>query len=407
MFWTTAELTLILQDSLRFWNSLTEHWKVSYALNSPSSLWANLGTQAGSPRLRTLTDADLYTRMQYALLEPPSGAGTWTGTNQFDLASMQGSLSKRRNEVIQAATCNLSLTASIALTPGTRTAILADTVLEPIRCRFIPAAGWGDPVWLSREDLQSFDWWEPNYEQTVGTPNAWDVISQTPLTIGLDNAVPVPGTLEILTLSSGAEFAPPAATLLGIPDDWAWVPMYGALADLLISEAQRTDNQRAAYCRMRYEQGLKLIRQANWLVDANTAQGPTDVLSLAKADWYSPGWDAAPSTSWPQVVVGGMDFLALPGAPSVNLTLVGNQPVPAAGGDYLQISRDVADVILDYAQHMACFKMGGQEFADTMPLLKGFFAAAQETNKRLMRLGLNFEEMAQVGRQEQLDVPRQ
>jgi hypothetical protein len=64
-------------------------------------------------------------------------------------------------------------------------------------------------------------------------------------------------------------------------------------------------------------------------------------------------------------------------------------------------------VILDYAQHMACLKMGGQEFADTMPLLKGFFAAAQETNKRLMRLGLNFEEMAQVGRQEQLDVPRQ
>ena len=67
----------------------------------------------------------------------------------------------------------------------------------------------------------------------------------------------------------------------------------------------------------------------------------------------------------------------------------------------------MADVILDYAQHVACFKQGGQEFMETMPLLNGFFAAAQETNKRLVRLGLNFKEMATEGRQEQLDVPRE
>lgn len=402
--WTDAELTLYLQDSLRVWNALTEWWKVTYALNNPSTLWQDTGTLAGNPRLRTLTDADLYTRMQYMLLEPPTGAGTWTGSSQFDLASMQYALSKRRNEVIQMATCNIALTSGVALTPNTRTAILADTVLEPMRTRFMPVTG--DPIWLSREDLKSFEWWEPNYLQTTDTPNAWDVISETPLTIGLDNAPNVPGTLEVLTLNSGPEFAPPAATLLGIPDDWAWVAMYGALGDLLDSQPERMDPQRAQYCRQRYEQGLKLISIANWMVDADTTNAPTDTLSLAKADWYSPGWDQTPDIAWPQVVVAGMDFFALPGAPSVQLTLVGNQPVPSVGTDYLQVSRDVADAILDYAQHEASFKIGADTLMATMPLYQGFFQAAAETNKRIAHLGLNFEEQAEEGRQEQLDVPR-
>lgn len=405
-YWNTAELQIYLIDSLRLWNSLTEWWKQPWALNAPSSLWINTGTTSGSPRLRTVTDADLYTRMQYMLLEPPTGSGTWTGTSQFDLASMQYSLSKRRNETIQAATCNLSVM-SVALTPNTRSAILADTVLEPMRVRFMPATGYGNPIWLSREDLKSFERWEPNYNQTTGTPGAWDVVTETPLTIALDNAPNVPGALEVLTLNSGPEFAPPADTLLGVPDDWAWVPMFGCLADLLDSQPERTDAARAQYCRMRFEQGLKLISQANWLVDGKTAQSPADTLSLAKADWYSTGWDQIPSTAWPQIVVAGMDFLALPGSPSVNLTLIGNQPVPSVGTDFIQISRDVADVILDYAQHEACFKIGASAIQETLPLLQGFFQKAAETNKRIAQLGFNYREMMKEGREQQGDVPRQ
>ena len=412
-FWSTAELIVYIQNSLRFWNALTESWKVSWALNNPPSLWINTGIfaasgqQTASPRLRTLTDAYLYSQMQYMLLEPATGAGTWTGTNQFDLASMQFALSKRRNEVLQAATCNLSLT-TLPITPNTRTVQFADTVLDPIRARFIPAAGFGDPVWLSREDLASFDFWNPNYNQETGTPSSWDVISQTPLTVGVDLAPNVPGTIEFVTLNSGPDFAPPAATLLGLPDDWAFLPMFGALGDLLESEPERMDKARAAYCKQRFQQGLAVIRKANFMVDDSHTQGATDVLSLAKADFYDPGWDAATSNGgWPQTIVAGMDFIALPNTPSTNLTLVGNQPVPSAGGDFIQIGRDVADMILDYAQHLAAFKQGGSLFQQTIPLYQGFMKAAAETNKRIEQLGLNYAEMAEVGRQEQIDVPRQ
>ena len=402
--WTTSELTGYLTEALRFWNALTESYKITFVFQ-PASIWVNLGTLAGSPRLRTVTDVNLYTSMENMLMEPPTG-GTWTGTNQFDIPSLEFALSKRRNEAIQAASCNLGLT-TLPITPGTRSATLPDTVLEPFRMRFIPAQGFGDPIWLSREDIGAFNYWEPNYNQTEATPNAWDVISQTPLTIGVDNAPNVPGTLEFVTLNSGPDFAPPAATLLGLPDDWSWLPMYGALADLLEGEPERTDRAKASYCKQRFDQGLQIVRHANWLIDASTGNGPCDVLSLARADQYDTGWDAAASDGgFSKCVVAGMDFAAFPNTASSNLTLVSNQPIPANGGDFLQISRDVADVIIDEAQHLACFKLPSGAFQQTMPLHQGFMKAATETNKRLEQLGINFKELSEVGRIEQMDVPR-
>lgn len=410
VFWSPAELQLYLQDSLRLWNALTEVWEESYILAPGGATWNNLGTIADSPRLRTVTDADLYTRMQYMLLEPPSGAGTWTGTNQFDLASMQYALDKRRNEVIQAAFCNQGVDL-YPITPGTRKVVLPDTILEPVRARFIPATtptNYGPPVWLSREDAESFQYWEPNSPQLNGTPKAWDIISQSPLTVSLDVGPNVPGQVEILSLNSGPAFAPPAATLLGLPDDWAWLPMFGALGDLLESGQLRTDRARWQYCQQRFTDGMKIIRQANWMVNSASEQQQSDILSLAKADWYSPGWDSPGATdgNWNDIVVAGTDFMAAPGATSINLTLIGNAPFLDSTGTYVQCSRDVAAVVLDYATHLAAFKQGTQDFTASMPLLKGFFAAAGETSKRLAKLGLFAETLQEQGRQETIDVPR-
>ena len=406
-YWTDAELTLWLQDSCRLWNALTESWRLNYILTPQATpnLWNNTGTLTDSPRFRTVTDADLYTRMQYMLLEPPTGAGTWTGSNQFNLASMQYALSKRRDEVIQAAACNMTVL-TLPSTPGTRSVAFPDTTLEPVRTRFIPGAGFGNPIWLSREDATSFDYWEPNYGQTTATPSAWDVITQPVLSLAVDTAPNVPGTYETIAIQSGPAFAPPAATLLGVPDDWSFLPMFGALADLLDSEPLRTDTTRAAYCRQRYEEGLKIIRGANWLVDASGENGPTDTLSLMRADQYDPGWDNGGASPFSECIIGGMDFLAAPFDASMNLSLVGNMPFPTTGAGYLQIPRDVADVVLDMAQHLSLFKQGGDYFEATMPMLKGFIQAAAETNKRLADLGIYADVLKDEGRAQELDVAR-
>src|SRR5271157_1308287 len=108
IFWTDDELKFYFCEALRTWNALTEQQNADFAFTATSAAtWYDLSTLTGSPRLRTLTDAYLYTAMQYALLEPPTGAGTWTGTSQFSLADLQYALQRRRDEVIQISGCNL------------------------------------------------------------------------------------------------------------------------------------------------------------------------------------------------------------------------------------------------------------------------------------------------------------
>jgi len=61
--------------------------------------------------------------------------------------------------------------------------------------------------------------------------------------------------------------------------------------------------------------------------------------------------------------------------------------VPVAGTDQVQVARDDLDVILDYAQHLAAWKQGGDEFARTMPLFQRFLKQAAMYNGKLLELG--------------------
>ena len=95
--WTVAEIKLYLSEALRFWNCLTQawiqNWSVDYTQtatapflpawqSTANSLNSFVGHNATSPRYQTLTDAYVYTMIQYHLLEPPTGNAAWTGTNQ-------------------------------------------------------------------------------------------------------------------------------------------------------------------------------------------------------------------------------------------------------------------------------------------------------------------------------------
>ena len=69
VFWSAAELLLYLSEALRTWNALTEQWNVDFVFNPTSTAWYNFGTIASSPRMRTVTDAYLYTVMQYRVTQ--------------------------------------------------------------------------------------------------------------------------------------------------------------------------------------------------------------------------------------------------------------------------------------------------------------------------------------------------
>jgi len=79
---------------------------------------------------------------------------------------------------------------------------------------------------------------------------------------------------------------------------------------------------------------------------------------------------------------------------AITVSVCQNAPVPVNPGEYIQIARDCYDSILDIAQHLATFKMGGAEFIATIPLYKKAQMKAAEYNGKLREMG--FFEMPQL-----------
>ncbi len=406
--WSAAEVSLYIAEALRVWNCMTQCWVQDWTTNytnaalpwqsTGNSVNALVGSNPTSPRTQTLTDSNVYTIAQYHLLEPPTGNGTWTGTNQFTLSDMTQALQRRRDAILQLTGCNIGpFSNSFSVTPNTNRIQLPDSTSQSIldlrRVRFIPASGQGSPSTLYRDDSLAFEYFNNGYEQNPGIPMCWDVLGGPPLFLTFDALVSVPNTLDILAMLSGGLITPPTASPLLIPDDFYWVLKFGMMADMLSKEAESTDAERAAYCEKRYQEGLSLMVKMPWLLQAFINGVPVDTPSVAEADDFDYEWQSNPSAQT-GIVRGGIDLFSVsPVIPAntnmqVTLSLIGNAPIPALSTDYVQVSRDVLDVILDEAQHLAAFKHGGNEWKETMPLHQNFVKMAVATNRRLRESGI-------------------
>ena len=401
--WADAELGIYIQQALREFNVLTFTWKTPFQYNS-ANLWNSLGLLAGSPRLRTLTDVDCYTQMQYMLLEPPTG-GTWTGTSMFTISDFAQALQRRRDEMLQVSNCNQSLLSNIPLTPNTIATNLPDTVIDVERVRYLPVTG--NPSTVQRDDTVAQEFYEPPlYQQDPGTPSTFSLSSEPPLSWVVDIPPAQPGVYEAVVLKSGTAFNPPGATLLGIPDDFAWTLINGAMADLLGRESEATDRERSAFCLKRYQDGLNLLLKTPWLMLAKVNGAAVSVDSIDAMDNFDPEWDSNPTGFGPVVVAGGVDFIAAPVGSGIGVTVLGNAPVPVADGDFVQVSRSDWDIVLDLAQVFATFKMGGQEFKEALDLEARALQACSAENARLKSMGSFSDILVQRGQVQERDRPR-
>ena len=409
-FWTDAECGVYIIKALRMFNALTFTWKTDFVFDLPltSSVWNSLGLISGSPRLRTLTDNDAFVNMEYHLLEPPTG-GTWTGTSQFNIADLSQALQRRRDEMIKVSNCNQSLMTGIPLTPDTRRTVLPDTVIDVTRVRYMPipppGSGFGEGGFgeggfggspgnpnagftLFRDDVVALEFYEDDFWQAQeDTPQTFMVSSEAPLTFDVDIPPTLPGTYEAVVLQSGTPFDPPAATLLGVPDDYAWVLEWGALSDVLGRESESTDRQRADYCLKRYQDGLNLMQKTPWIMLAKVDGQAVTIDAMDAADNYMPEWDSDPSTFGPCLISVGIDFFAAPTGHGIGVTVLGNAPIPVEDDDQVQVSRSNWDTVLDLAQVFACFKMGGDEFQQALEIEKRAILACAMENSRLRSTG--------------------
>jgi hypothetical protein len=382
-FTVAAEVPLYLALAMRLWNAMTGFWVVEMPVSLTPPLASNWQQVNGSnsPRQQTQTDVSLYTLIEYMLLEPPSG-GTWTGTPQFNIGMLAQAVQGRRDEALQAGASNM-VEISLPIAASASRVTLPDNALDVRRVRFVPAMGAA--VTLERGDAESFRVFTPSYLQSSNQPLRYDVISGPPLALTLDSSVPVPGVLQTLIMQAGAVPNPPGASALGIPDDYAWVPLFGALYDLLSSQEESWDFPRAKYCFQRYMEGLEVLRKAPWLLEARVNGVAIAVSSAVAADRFNVNWQAN-VRAFPQIVTPGTDLYAVSPVPTVAsdvvLVVVGNAPIPTSGAQEIQVPRDVMDAILDEAEHLAQFKRGGAEFEASLALHQSFMATAKRWDQR-------------------------
>ncbi len=392
VFFTTAEANLYIQESLRALSAKTYLWATDYLLDfNAGDTWKSLNV-SGSPRQRTVTDTNLYTQMEAMLLEPMTG-GTWTGTTQYNIAMLQGALQYRRDELLLACAGNVVNLLQPSPTNSMRTT-LPDSTLNLHRVRWLPVdSSLNSPYSLGREDVKTADSFYPNRGVQPGEPDSWLITADSPLTFDCSCPPNQPGEWDMLVSFAGTSFAPPTASVLGLPDDWCWVAMYGALADVLANAPEGRDIQRANYCLKVYEHGKRAMQSLPWLLEARVASISVDTPGVTEMDSQMQNWEQTQNSTDPTIVVGGVDLVAMApfvtsGTVSSVLTVVGNAPVPVNDSDKVQLSRDGVDAVLARAQHVAMFKCGGSDFAATMPLMEQFEEYCRTKNSQYASLGI-------------------
>lgn len=412
-FWSDTELGLYIGEALRTWNALTAFWisefQFTYTGVSTGTNWLNASTLPGSPRPYTRLNTDIYSIVLYHLLEPQIAADgvTWDGTEQFSLADITGALERRQNELVTQCGLNISRPMPIVLPPNTRDIVLPDTYLDVRRVKYVPAASFGPAQVLWRGDLQSFQYFSSGYLQQRQNPRNYALSDIPPLELEVDFPPPQPGTLDMLVSLSQSIPTPPGTQVLAVPDDWVWVLKWGVLMDLLYRQSEAQDNPRAEYCKTRYLEGIQLLSQSPWILNASIENVPVDIESVMERDQYNPGWEYN-SSARQGIITAGLDTFAV--APlaglhptsSVILNLIENAPIPVADTDNIQVTRDVLDVLLDYCVHIAMFKCGGSEFQQTISLFDNFRKAAQAENKRIAGMGLYDDVVKSQGRRQEL-----
>ena len=224
----------------------------------------------------------------------------------------------------------------------------------------------------------------------MATPSVYSVFHLAPVALELYPPPLATGTVELIVVAPVVTVGGSPATVyntptvLGIPDDFAWAATWGALADLLALDGPGKDIPRAQYAESRYQEGV----QAAKLNPTVLSTAPIWSGSIFEMDSFANNWQA--TTGTPTFAgLAGRNLMALGPVPdgigpnAITCDVVRNMPVPAADGDFLQVDRGTIDAILDYAQHLASFRLGGAEFQATARLKDNFVAQAMLENSRL------------------------
>lgn len=399
-FWTDGELKVQIWNALRFWNALTGDNKVRYSLNAtPGTVWYDLQQLAGSPRLVTLTDQDVYSWLQYALLEAQA-TNAAVGSGQYSTDDFVQAVQRKRDEFLFKSGCTGTIL-SLPVSPNSPTISVPAKAIQTLRGYWIPKLAGADAYALMKGD----PWVNAAYVEdlTPSDPETFSAGMEVPGQITITPPPDAPGNVELLLIESQALLIATVPTSMILPSDFVPALLWGALSDLLGSGTEKQDQERAEYARKRYEQFVELLQHYPFVFSASADGVPIYVDAVEVLDFYEPNWRTTSAN--PSVVgLAAQNLVAFPTAAKMNvvLFLCANASLPTADGDCIVLGQEVIDAILDYAQHTASFKMGGADFQATMPLFEHIVKLAAQRNAKIAAMS-TFRDVlyGRVNREEQ------
>jgi hypothetical protein len=196
-----------------------------------------------------MTDQQMLTEIQYALMEPPDGGASWPSeiwTRDEVLDGVNGAL----RELLRG-------THLVVL--RTELVVLAGALSIPLPTAWMATATavWRDTTTNIRTPLGPVDSFEgdlalPSWETTTGLPLGFVMLDQANLTARL---IPTPnanGVVELLYIAQPTAMTGANLTL-PVPDEFSSGIKYNTLGWLLGKVGRLQDPERAKYCDTRYD----------------------------------------------------------------------------------------------------------------------------------------------------------
>ena len=194
-----------------------------------------------------MTDQDLLTELQYALIEPPDGGQSWP-SDVWSRDDVLDAVNSGVRYLLRETLCQTTWVEQVVIPLATSVGLPADWLTTAHLVWRDQASNARSP--LTRTDAFEADHALPGWEGTAGTPIGYADLDTNTLELRLVPSPATAGFLENLYIA-----APDPVNGNGqdlpLPNELASGVKYSALADLLSDVTRLQDPERAAYCHER------------------------------------------------------------------------------------------------------------------------------------------------------------
>lgn len=384
IYWSTAEVNLAINEALLTWGAKTSYWRNRGQFPSaPNIAFYDLSVQLPALRARTYTYGQLVTDIQYALNESPTGFGFTNQTTQFTSNQIIQALARAANE--------FSLDAKIAFDMTTISGVASQRTPIPGTSAALARVSWTDSITgttkvLRREDAWSEDAYNPSWTTQPGLPWAFSAAETPPVTLSLYPPPLNSGNLNLIISATTDFTSAVSGTIFPIPNEFIPAIKWRAIYSLIATQGQGYDPFRSKYCAERYQDYDSTAENMQSVIRVQVNGKPIALDTIANLDSGRPYWQSQFGT--PNLAGCLYDIVALSNVPknsnfAISCDLVQSAPLPAISSSFIQVGYEDLPYILDYARHILCFKLGGEEFQTTFALYDNFLDGVKQRNTQL------------------------